>query len=123
MHRSGRSSDRRPAHPGGCSRPATAGDGRPTKDYRRGMNAPATSAAPVAVGHSGDHAALIQTLHASVGPDQLKTDPDITAAYSRDMMPLAPSGIPLAVVISFDTAQVIAIVRAYAAAGVPIVPR
>ncbi len=87
------------------------------------MNAPATSAAPAAVGHSGDHAALIQTLHAIVGPDQLKTDPDITAAYSRDMMPLAPSGIPLAVVFPSDTAQVSAIVRACAAAGVPIVPR
>ena len=50
-------------------------------------------------------------------------DPDITAAYSRDMMPLAPSGSPLAVVFPTDTAQVVAVVRACAAAGVPIVPR
>ena len=50
-------------------------------------------------------------------------DPDVTAAYSRDMMPLAPSGIPLAVVFPTDTAQVVAVVKACAAAGVPIVPR
>ena len=42
------------------------------------MNAPATSAAPAAVGHSGDHAALIQTLHAIVGPDQLlRLNPEV----------------------------------------------
>ena len=50
-------------------------------------------------------------------------DPDVTAAYSRDMMPLAPSGTPLAVVFPTDTDQVAAVVRACAAAGVPIVPR
>src|SRR5262249_18396234 len=39
------------------------------------------------------------------------------------MMPLAPHGVPLAVVLPANTAQVQAVVRTCAAAGVPIVPR
>jgi len=66
---------------------------------------------------------LIQALEAAVGTGGVIVDPDITAAYSRDMMPLAPSGVPLAVVFPADTAQVAAVVRACAARGVPIVPR
>ncbi len=66
---------------------------------------------------------LLQALQAAVGTGGLMVDPDVTAAYSRDMMPLAPAGIPLAVVFPSDTAQVAAVVRACAARGVPIVPR
>jgi glycolate oxidase len=68
-------------------------------------------------------AGLIHDLEAAVGAGGLMVDPDVTAAYSRDMMPLAPSGQPLAVVFPADTTQVAAVVRACAAHGVPIVPR
>jgi glycolate oxidase len=93
------------------------------------MDATATSAATVPTGApagmtpNGTTSTLIDALRAAVGADQIRTDPDVTAAYSRDMMPLAPSGVPLAVVFPTDTAQVVAVVKACAAAGVPIVPR
>ncbi|HEY7814087.1 MAG TPA: FAD-binding protein, partial [Nakamurella sp.] len=97
------------------------------------MDTTATSAAtvptgaPTAVAHPngdlGGRARLVDALRAVVGPDQIQTDPDITAAFSRDMMPLAPSGTPLAVVFPTETAQVAAVVKACAASGVPIVPR
>ena len=42
---------------------------------------------------SGDHRSLIAApCGDAVGPANVVVDPDITAAYSRDMMPLAPSG-------------------------------
>jgi len=66
---------------------------------------------------------LITALIAAVGPANVVTDPDIAIAYSRDMMPLATSGSALAVVFPTDTAQVSAVVKACAAAGVPMVPR
>ena len=66
---------------------------------------------------------LIDALRTAVGPANVVVDPDITASYSRDMMPLAPSGSPLAVVLPTRTSEVVAVVRACAAAGVPIVPR
>lgn len=91
------------------------------------MDATATSAATVPTGAptavNGTSSTVIDALRAAVGPDRIQTDPDITAAYARDMMPLAPSGIPLAVVFPTDTAQVVAVVQVCAAAGVPIVPR
>ena len=66
---------------------------------------------------------LVNDLTALLRPGQVITDPDVTDSYSRDMMPLAPSGKPLAVVFPEDTEQVAAVVKACAAAGVPIVPR
>ena len=66
---------------------------------------------------------LLDALRAAVGEANLAVDPDITATYSRDMMPLAPSGKPLVVVFPQDTSQVVAVVKACSAAGVPIVPR
>ncbi|HEY2698969.1 MAG TPA: FAD-linked oxidase C-terminal domain-containing protein [Pseudonocardiaceae bacterium] len=66
---------------------------------------------------------LLVELRAKLGPDAVLTDADVTASYQRDMMPLAPYGNPLAVVLPADTAGVQATVRACAAAGVPIVPR
>ncbi|HEX4224832.1 MAG TPA: FAD-linked oxidase C-terminal domain-containing protein [Pseudonocardiaceae bacterium] len=66
---------------------------------------------------------LLAELRANLGPDAVLTDTDVTASYRRDMMPLAPYGNPLAVVLPVDVAGVQATVRACAAAGVPIVPR
>ncbi|MFB9923740.1 FAD-binding oxidoreductase [Amycolatopsis halotolerans] len=67
--------------------------------------------------------ALLQRLRDDLGPAAVLTDADVTDAYARDMMPLAPSGKPLAVVLPADTAGVQAAVRACAEARVPIVPR
>jgi glycolate oxidase len=66
---------------------------------------------------------LLDELRAALGPDGVITDTDVTAGYRRDMMPLAPYGDPLAVVLPADAAAVQAVVRACAKAGVPIVPR
>jgi glycolate oxidase len=67
--------------------------------------------------------ALVSRLREELGKAAVLTDEDVTASYSRDMMPLAPVGKPLAVVLPEDTAGVQATVRACAEAGVPIVPR
>ncbi|WP_020663918.1 FAD-binding oxidoreductase [Amycolatopsis benzoatilytica] len=67
--------------------------------------------------------ALLQRLRDDLGPAAVLTDADVTDAYARDMMPLAPVGKPLAVVLPADTAGVQATVRACAEAKVPIVPR
>ena len=66
---------------------------------------------------------VLDALAAALGPDRVVVDPAVTLGYSRDMMPLAPSGRPLAVVLPTCTAEVVAIVRICAAHGVPIVPR
>ncbi|HVV09673.1 FAD-binding oxidoreductase [Amycolatopsis sp.] len=67
--------------------------------------------------------ALLTELRAALGKEAVLTDPDVVASYSRDMMPLAPNGKPLAVVLPTDVAGVQATVRACAEAKVPIVPR
>jgi glycolate oxidase len=67
--------------------------------------------------------ALVERLRAELGADAVITDPDVTVSYSRDMMPLAANGRPLAVVLPTDSGAVQTVVRACAAAGVPIVPR
>ena len=66
---------------------------------------------------------VLEALTEALGPDRVVVDPSVTVAYSRDMMPLAPSGRPLAVVLPTSTAEVVAVVRICAAHGVPIVPR
>ncbi|MDV6011168.1 FAD-linked oxidase C-terminal domain-containing protein [Haloechinothrix sp. LS1_15] len=66
---------------------------------------------------------LLERLRADVGTDAVMTDDDVMGSYSRDMMPLAPSGQPLAVVMPRDVEGVQACVRACADTGVPIVPR
>src|SRR2546430_7868471 len=71
---------------------------------------------------AGDNA-LLARLRSALGEDAVLVDPDVTDSYRRDMMPLAPHGSPLAVVLPGDTEQVQEVVRACAAAGVPIVPR
>nr|WP_165912929.1 FAD-linked oxidase C-terminal domain-containing protein [Tamaricihabitans halophyticus] len=70
-----------------------------------------------------DRPALVERLRAELGKDAVLTDADVTASYARDMMPLAPAGTPLAVALPSNTAQVQAVVRACAAARVPVVPR
>ncbi|MFJ6670675.1 FAD-binding oxidoreductase [Actinosynnema sp. NPDC091369] len=67
--------------------------------------------------------ALLAELRSAVGTDAVLTDVDVTASYQRDMMPLAPYGQPLAVVLPTSAEQVQAVVRACAATGTPIVPR
>ncbi|GAA4538628.1 FAD-binding oxidoreductase [Amycolatopsis samaneae] len=67
--------------------------------------------------------ALIARLQEQIGKDAVLTDADVLATYSRDMMPLASAGKPVAVVLPSDTEGVQATVRACAEAGVPIVPR
>lgn len=67
--------------------------------------------------------ALLARLRAELGGDAVVTDPDVMATYSRDQMPLAPAGTPLAVVSPEDAEGVRAAVRACAETGVPVVPR
>ena len=67
--------------------------------------------------------AVVQALRDALGSDSVRIDPDVTASYSRDMMPLAPVGQPLAVVFPENAEQVQAVVRICGGAGVPIVPR
>ncbi|KDN17648.1 FAD-binding oxidoreductase [Amycolatopsis rifamycinica] len=67
--------------------------------------------------------ALVTRLRDLLGKGAVLTDSDVTASYARDMMPLAPSGTPLAVVLPSDVEQVQAVVKACAEAKVPIVPR
>ncbi|WIV59801.1 FAD-binding oxidoreductase [Amycolatopsis nalaikhensis] len=67
--------------------------------------------------------ALVTRLRDLLGRQAVLTDSDVTASYARDMMPLAPSGKPLAVVLPANVEQVQAVVKACAEAGVPIVPR
>ncbi len=66
---------------------------------------------------------LIAQLKDIVGAEYVLTDPDVTESYSRDMMPLAPSGKPLAVVRPASTIEVAAVVKACAETNTKIVPR
>jgi glycolate oxidase len=88
------------------------------RGYRLVMHATAPATADSALEHP-----LIRTLREAVGETNVIDDPDITVGYSRDMMALAPAGSPLAVVFPQDTSQVVAVVQACSAAGVPIIPR
>ena len=67
--------------------------------------------------------ALVTRLRDLLGKSAVLTDSDVTASYARDMMPLAPSGQPLAVVLPSNVEEVQAAVKACAEAKVPIVPR
>src|SRR3954465_7234643 len=66
---------------------------------------------------------IVDDLRAAVGDSAVLVDPDVTESYRRDMMPLAPHGRPLAVVLPRSATEVQAVVRTCAAAKVPIVPR
>ena len=41
--------------------------------------------------------AVVQSLRDALGADSVRVDPDVTASYSRDMMPLAPVTVTSAV--------------------------
>ena len=69
------------------------------------------------------HRALLADLRAVLGESGVVDDPDIVEGYRHDMMPLAPAGRPIAVVFPSDTDEVVGVVKACGAAGVPIVPR
>lgn len=66
---------------------------------------------------------LIGELRTQLGAAAVLDDPEVTRSYRRDMMPLAPHGEPLAVVLPTDAEGVRRTVIACARAGVPIVPR
>ncbi|TDV50691.1 FAD-binding oxidoreductase [Actinophytocola oryzae] len=66
---------------------------------------------------------ILDDLREAVGDSAVLVDPDVTRGYERDMMPTAPNGTALAVVLPGTVAEVQAVVRACAAAKVPIVPR
>lgn len=66
---------------------------------------------------------LRAALVAIVGERGVVDDAAATLGYARDQAALAPSGSPLAVVRPSSTEQVVGVVRALAAARVPIVPR
>ena len=91
----------------------------PGRRYRRSMT-DVTATAPAT---DERHRALLADLRAVLGESGVVDDPDIVEGYRHDMMPLAPAGRPIAVVFPSDTDEVVGVVRACAAAGVPIVPR
>ncbi|MGH3437771.1 MAG: FAD-binding oxidoreductase [Sciscionella sp.] len=66
---------------------------------------------------------VVGRLREALGADSVLCDPDVTSTYSQDMMPLAPAGKPLAVVLPRSVPDVQAVVRICGEAGVPIVPR
>ena len=74
-------------------------------------------------GYRGRVTGLVDELRAAAGADAVLTDADVTVSYARDMTPLAPAGMPVAVVLPREASTVQAVVRVCAAHGVPIVPR
>lgn len=66
---------------------------------------------------------VVAKLRAELGSEAVLTGDDVTSGYARDMMPLAPVGTPLAVVLPTTVEQVQAIVTVCGSADVPIVPR
>jgi glycolate oxidase len=66
---------------------------------------------------------LLARLAGIVGADHVLSDADTVEPYRRDMQPLGEAGMPLAVVRPRTTAEVAAVVRACAEAGVGVVPR
>ncbi len=72
---------------------------------------------------AGVTAGLVDELRAAAGDDAVLTDADVMVSYARDMTPLAPAGMPFAVVLPRDVDAVRAVVRLCAAHRVPIVPR
>ena len=63
---------------------------------------------------------LLTALRAAVGPEHVLTDADLTASYETDWTGRF-TGRAGCVVRPADTAQVVAVVRACAAAGAPVV--
>ena len=66
---------------------------------------------------------LLHELRAALGESAVLTDPDLLRGYQRDEADLCAAGTPVAVVRPRSTADVVAVVRAAAAHGVPVVPQ
>ncbi|MFJ6195955.1 FAD-binding oxidoreductase [Micromonospora sp. NPDC092111] len=66
---------------------------------------------------------LLDDLRAALGDDAVHTDPDLLRMHQRDEADLCAAGMPLAVVRPRDTGEVVAVVRAAARHGVPVVPQ
>ncbi|MET7966749.1 FAD-linked oxidase C-terminal domain-containing protein [Micromonospora sp. NPDC005305] len=66
---------------------------------------------------------LLDDLRTALGDAAVLTDPDLLANHARDEADLCEAGIPLVVVRPRDTAGVVAVVRAAARHGVPVVPQ
>lgn len=68
-------------------------------------------------------AAVLGKLKRIVGAQHVLEDTDLVEPFRRDMQPLAEAGHPLAVVRPRTTREVAEVVKACAAAHVPVVPR
>ncbi|OZV79805.1 FAD-binding oxidoreductase [Micromonospora echinospora] len=66
---------------------------------------------------------LLDELRAALGEAAVLTDPDLLRMHQRDEADLCDAGMPLVVVRPRDTAGVVAVVRAAARHGVPVVPQ
>ncbi|SCL40292.1 glycolate oxidase [Micromonospora pallida] len=66
---------------------------------------------------------LLDELRAALGEHAVLTDPDLLRMHERDEADLCAAGTPLVVVRPRDTAGVVAVVRAAARHGVPVVPQ
>ncbi|NUR16201.1 MAG: FAD-binding protein [Dermatophilaceae bacterium] len=66
---------------------------------------------------------MTDLLAASEPPVPVVTDPDILAAHARDHATFCPVGVPAALVRPRSTAEVVAVLRAAARVGVPVVPQ
>ncbi|WP_433127524.1 FAD-binding oxidoreductase [Micromonospora sp. CA-240977] len=66
---------------------------------------------------------LLDDLRAALGADAVLTDPDLLRVHQRDEADLCAAGTPLVVTRPRSTEQVVAVVRAAARHGVPVVPQ
>ncbi|WP_319459958.1 FAD-binding oxidoreductase [Micromonospora sp. RTP1Z1] len=66
---------------------------------------------------------LLDDLRAALGDAAVLTDPDLLRMHERDEADLCAAGTPLVVTRPRDTEEVVAVVRAAARHGVPVVPQ
>ncbi len=67
--------------------------------------------------------AWVEELTTALGPDAVRTDPDVTVAYARDQALMAEAGTPAAVVFPRSTDDVVAVMELASRHGIPVVPR
>lgn len=66
---------------------------------------------------------VVERLLAGLPADAVLTDPDVTASYAHDMASFCPAGVPAAVVLPRDVAQVQHVMRTATELRVPVVPQ
>jgi len=66
---------------------------------------------------------VVEQLRQALPPEALVTDPDRMESYRYDRAMFCPAGMPIAVVLARETADVQAAVKIAAAAGVAVVPQ